>query len=178
MFERFHPTFFYESALNLIGAALLLILALRWKRGRLWGDILLLYGMYYALIRFFIEFLRPDAWKVGGIAVAQLVSIGWFVFFGALFVIRHVLSRPAMIYTPGEPWVQPTTRAPGDGPATAVVGEAEAEARDEGDARRPETQVAGELSEESDDSMGGEGDDASGEEQGPTGDGVARTTTP
>jgi phosphatidylglycerol:prolipoprotein diacylglycerol transferase len=115
MYERFHPTFFYESALNLVGAALLLLLAYRWKKGRRWGDILLLYGMYYPFIRFFIEFLRPDAWKVSGIAVAHLVSVGMFIFFGALFVIRHKLSRPAMIYAPGEPWappLPPTGQAP------------------------------------------------------------------
>jgi len=107
MYERFHPTFFYESALDLLGAVLLLYLAYRWQKGRLWGDILFLYGMIYPTIRFFIEYLRPDAWKVGGIPVAQLVSIACFVFFGALFVIRRILRRPAMIYTPGTPWQPP-----------------------------------------------------------------------
>ena len=45
MFERFHPTFLYESILNLIGALLLLYLARRWKSGRLYGDIFFIYGM-------------------------------------------------------------------------------------------------------------------------------------
>lgn len=110
MYERFHPTFFYESALNLIGALLLLYLAVHWQKNRLWGDILFLYGMIYPFIRFFIEYLRPDAWKTGGIPVAQIVSVGLFVFFGALFLVRHKLRRPAMIYTPGTPW-QPAEKA-------------------------------------------------------------------
>ena len=107
MYDHFHPTFFYESALNLIGALILFYLARNWRKNRLHGDIFFLYGMIYPFIRFFIEFLRPDAWKVGGIAVAQIVSLGSIVFFGALFFVRHHLRRPSMIYTPGEPWEPP-----------------------------------------------------------------------
>lgn len=111
MYERFHPVFFYESALNLIGALVLLYLAYRWRKNRLWGDILFLYGMIYPVIRFFIEFLRPDAWKMGSIPVAQLVSIGSFVFFGALLITRHILRRPSMLYAPGSPWQAPAAPA-------------------------------------------------------------------
>ena len=63
--------------------------------------------MTYAVIRFFIEFLRPDAWKIGGIPTAQFVSIGSFILFGSLFLIRHKLRRPNMIYAPGTPWTEP-----------------------------------------------------------------------
>jgi len=107
LYDRFHPTFFYESALNLAGALLLFYLARNWRKNRLYGDIFFLYAMIYPFIRFFIEFLRPDAWKVGGIAVAQIVSIGSLVFFAAIFFIRHHLRRPSMVYVPGEPWVAP-----------------------------------------------------------------------
>ena len=51
--RRFHPLFFYESVLNLIGALLLLYLAYRWVKGRQWGDIFFLYGLIYPTIRFF-----------------------------------------------------------------------------------------------------------------------------
>ena len=107
MYDHFHPTFFYESALNFAGAMLLLYLARNWKKGRLYGDLLFIYGITYAVIRFFIEFLRPDAWKIGGIATAQIVSIGILVLFGSLLIVRHKLRRPKMIYTPGSPWVEP-----------------------------------------------------------------------
>lgn len=112
--ERFHPTFFYESALNLIGGVILLILCLRWKKGRLWGDILFLYGLIYPAIRFFIEQeeFRPDAyhmpgWMLAGLPMARVISLVAFVVFGALLIVRHRLRRPSMIYTPGEPWQEP-----------------------------------------------------------------------
>ncbi len=114
-FERFHPTFFYESMLNLIGFAILLYLARKWKRGRLWGDIIFVYGLIYPVIRFFIEgYFRPDAWKIAGIPTAQIVSVVLFVFFGALLLIRHKLQRPSMVYVPGEPWVPPAPEAGDD----------------------------------------------------------------
>jgi phosphatidylglycerol:prolipoprotein diacylglycerol transferase len=114
-FERFHPTFFYESALCLIGFAILLYLARNWKRDRLWGDIFFVYGLIYPVIRFFLEgYFRPDAWKIGNIPAAQIVSVVFVVFFGALLLIRHKHQRPSMLYTPGEPWVPPAPEAAGD----------------------------------------------------------------
>ncbi len=107
-FQTFHPTFLYESILNLIGGLVLLYLARRWKSGRLYGDVFFLYGMIYAVIRFFIEgYFRPDAWKIGGIPTAQIVSVVLFVFFGALMYLRHRMARPSMIYQEGTPWVPP-----------------------------------------------------------------------
>lgn len=106
-FERFHPTFFYESALNLIGFIILYLLVRNWTKKRQKGEIFFLYGMIYPFIRFFIEFLRPDAWKAGNMPVAQIVSIVGFVIFAALFIIRRVLHRPSMAYVPGTPWEPP-----------------------------------------------------------------------
>ena len=112
MYERFHPTFFYESMLNLLGFLLLLYLARKWQKGRLYGDIFFIYGALYAVIRFFIEFLRPDAWKMSGIPVAQIVSVSSMVVFGALIFIRHKLRRPSMVYVPGTPWEPPAEPEP------------------------------------------------------------------
>jgi phosphatidylglycerol:prolipoprotein diacylglycerol transferase len=113
MFERFHPTFLYESILNLIGGLLLLWLARRWKSGRLYGDIFFLYGMLYSAIRFFIEgFFRPDAWKIGGIPTAQIISVVLFVFFGTLIFLRHRMNRPSMMYREGTPWAPSLPAAP------------------------------------------------------------------
>lgn len=115
MFERFHPTFLYESILNLIGALVLLYLARRWKSGRLYGDIFFIYGMIYSVIRFFIEgYFRPDAWKIGGIPTAQIVSVVLFVFFAAMIFVRHRMERPSMVYQEGTPCVLPAAAAPGD----------------------------------------------------------------
>jgi len=124
-FERFHPTFFYESALNFIGFIILYLLASKWTKKRQNGEIFFLYGMIYPFIRFFIEFLRPDAWKAGNMPVAQIVSITAFVIFAALFIIRRVLHRPNMMYVPGTPWVPPVE------PEAVSEGETEVEAGDE-----------------------------------------------
>jgi phosphatidylglycerol---prolipoprotein diacylglyceryl transferase len=105
MYERFHPTFFYESALNLIGFVLLYMLARRWSKGRLYGDLILLYGVIYAVIRFFIEFLRPDAWVIAGIPTAQWVSVGMLVAAVATLLLRRRFRRPEMEYRPGPEWV-------------------------------------------------------------------------
>ena len=133
MFDRFHPTFFYESALNFAGFLILLYLAHNWRKNRLYGDIFFLYGIAYPFIRFFIEFLRPDAWKVGGIAVAQIVAVGAFVFFASLLFIRRKLRRPSMVYVPGTPWEPPAEPAPQE----AEAADLDAEAASEGESIEP-----------------------------------------
>ncbi len=85
----FHPTFLYESL-----AALLLFLILfyigskRYERLKT-GDLLVSYLIGYAVIRFFTEMLRPDAWRIGPLAAAQLFSIIFVVFGIALLLVRH-----------------------------------------------------------------------------------------
>jgi phosphatidylglycerol:prolipoprotein diacylglycerol transferase len=112
-FERFHPTFLYESVPNFFGAVLLLYLAHNWRRGRLYGDLFFLYGIIYSVIRFFIEYQRPDAWRIGGIPTAQWVSLAAVAFFAPLLFIRRKLRRPSMVYTPGTPWEPPTKEPAG-----------------------------------------------------------------
>lgn len=69
-----HPTFFYESAWNLIGFILLYFSS---KKRKYRGEILLLYLGWYGLGRFFIEGLRTDSlylWGTG-IRVSQVVAL-------------------------------------------------------------------------------------------------------
>ncbi len=135
-FDRFHPTFCYESVLNFAGFLVLLYLARNWRRNRFHGDIVFLYGIIYPVIRFFIEFQRPDAWTVGGIPVAQYVSVGFIVVFLCLMVIRRKLRRPSMVYVPGTPW-------------TPSRGEAEdSEALPGNDEAEPLQERGGELAEQ------------------------------
>ncbi len=107
-YERFHPTFLYESLLCFLGFVLLLYLARHWRHGRLYGDIFFLYGIIYPVIRFFTEFQRPDAWRIGGIPTAQWISLAAVAFFVPLLIVRHKLQRPNMVYVPGTPWQPPT----------------------------------------------------------------------
>jgi phosphatidylglycerol:prolipoprotein diacylglycerol transferase len=54
------------------------------------GDIFSLYLIGYGLGRILIESLRPDAWLVGGVPTAQLVSGGLIMLGVALMAWRHL----------------------------------------------------------------------------------------
>lgn len=89
----FHPTFLYESLGALIVFLVLFGLAVRYRDRLKEGDLLVGYLMGYSIVRFGVEFLRPDAWKIGTIAAAQLFSLG-FIVLGLIFlVVRHWPAR-------------------------------------------------------------------------------------
>ncbi|MGB8647410.1 MAG: prolipoprotein diacylglyceryl transferase [Anaerolineae bacterium] len=86
---RFHPTFLYESLAMLVVTGILLYIGRRYS-GRLKnGDMFLLYGMLYPLVRFFTEMERPDAWLVSGVPAAQIIAVASFVVCGVWFAYRH-----------------------------------------------------------------------------------------
>ena len=89
---RFHPTFLYESLATLALCLLLLWAADRWREQRRPGDLLLSYLLGYAIIRFFIEYLRPDAWTLGALATAQWIAIGLGAVSVLVLVGRRVLE--------------------------------------------------------------------------------------
>lgn len=84
-----HPTFLYESVLNLV------LLALIWsyrRHKKFDGELLLLYLGGYGIIRFFVEGLRTDQLQIGstGIAVSQVLGIGLFIFSLIMeIIVRH-----------------------------------------------------------------------------------------
>lgn len=87
----FHPTFLYESL-----AALLLCLLLMWAATHLnkrlkEGDIFIGYIIGYAIIRFFTEFLRPDAWKIGALATAQIIALVSIAASVIFFAARQIM---------------------------------------------------------------------------------------
>lgn len=73
-----HPTFLYESVLNLL---LLIVLLLYTKHKKFNGEIALGYLGGYGIIRFFVEGIRTDQLKIGstGIAVSQLLGMVLFI---------------------------------------------------------------------------------------------------
>jgi len=89
----FHPTFLYES-LGALALSLILLWVSEAYRARLKsGDVMVGYLMGYSIIRFFVEFLRPDAWMLGTLAAAQVFAIG-FIMLGAVFLlVRHRFSE-------------------------------------------------------------------------------------
>jgi phosphatidylglycerol:prolipoprotein diacylglycerol transferase len=86
---RFHPTFLYESVGNLINFALLMFISRRYADRLKDGDLILLYGVLYPLLRFFIELQRPDAWTIGSMATAQWLAIISIILCGFLLIRRH-----------------------------------------------------------------------------------------
>jgi phosphatidylglycerol:prolipoprotein diacylglycerol transferase len=86
---RFHPLFLYESLWNLAVFIALMVVGRRYQERLKDGDILSLYLIGYGLGRLLIEALRPDAWLIGSIPTAQIVSAGLIVLGVGLMVWRR-----------------------------------------------------------------------------------------
>jgi phosphatidylglycerol---prolipoprotein diacylglyceryl transferase len=157
----FHPLFLYESLSGVIGAVVLIWLGFRARRWLRPGDLLLLFFVWYGLVRFALETLRADNWTFYGIPTAQIVS--------ALFVIPSLLIL-AWRHRPGHPLDDPPTHPevatwgalgrpvePGTGnetPDVDVEGTDDEDDDDEGD---------DDVSDEGDESDGGDDGDGGGE---------------
>lgn len=91
-YEYFHPTFLYESILDVFLFFVLLIL-MKFLAKKLPGAVFCSYIILYSLIRLFVESLRIDsALDVLGIPVAKIMSI-LLIFFAVLIFIFCV--RPS-----------------------------------------------------------------------------------
>ncbi len=84
-----HPTFLYESVLNLL---LLIGMWIYRKHKKFEGDLFLVYLGGYGIIRFFVEGLRTDQLQIGstGIAVSQLLGLGLFVMAIAVQIVTRL----------------------------------------------------------------------------------------
>ncbi len=99
-YERFHPTFLYESLWDLLSFGILFILSRKAKERLLEGDLIFLWGILYSLGRFFVEFQRPDAyqlktWVLAGVPVAQFVALATILICGGTLIYRHQRSQVA-----------------------------------------------------------------------------------
>jgi phosphatidylglycerol:prolipoprotein diacylglycerol transferase len=102
-FERFHPTFLYESLFNLANAAVLSWVALRVPTSaRLrHGDVLAIYQINYGVARFLIERIRTDSLYLGPLPAAYWLS--WALIAagaGLLVFLRLRLSPDAEPHPP------------------------------------------------------------------------------
>jgi len=70
---KYHPIFLYESILNLI--LFIILITLKTTKNLEPKKIIGVYLGGYGLIRFLLEFIRPNSWSVYNTNIAQLVSI-------------------------------------------------------------------------------------------------------
>ena len=92
---RFHPTFLYESLGALVLFFILFALGAKHYERLKEGDLVLGYLLGYAVIRFFTEMLRPDAWRMGALATAQVIALVLGSVSLVLLVVRHLGRRSA-----------------------------------------------------------------------------------
>ena len=81
----YHPTFLYESVLNLI--CFIILLVLRKNKKIKIGTITGIYLMWYSVVRFFIESMRTDSLMLGSLKMAQVISILLFIVGLVLIII-------------------------------------------------------------------------------------------
>jgi phosphatidylglycerol:prolipoprotein diacylglycerol transferase len=88
----FHPLFLYESISGLAGLLFLLWLSRRRPYPLRPGDQILIFFIWYAVVRFALETLRSGNWVVGGIPTAQIISILFAL--GAFLILIYRHRRP------------------------------------------------------------------------------------
>jgi phosphatidylglycerol:prolipoprotein diacylglycerol transferase len=99
---HFQPLFLYESISGLVGMLTLLWLSRRFAARLRTGEIALTFFVWYAAVRFMLEFLRVDNWTFFGIPMAQLISAIVIVLALALLVVRRGRIPPGLS-EPAEP---------------------------------------------------------------------------
>ena len=87
-----HPTFLYESTLNLILFGVLVYIVL--KRHKFDGQILASYLIGYGIIRFFVESLRTDSLMLGNFRVSQIVAILCVISGLVIYVLHFKNVKP------------------------------------------------------------------------------------
>ena len=90
-FNKFHPLFLYESILNLLLFLILLTLYRKFSKTSPKGVFLSLYLGGYAIIRFYLEYLRIETWKIGNLNVSQCISILVLAF--SILFIKYSSSK-------------------------------------------------------------------------------------
>lgn len=97
---RFHPTFLYESLMNLAICLFLLWILRRLGEHLVRGEVFLFYVMLYSAGRFGLEFLRTDSVMLGPFPAAQVTSVGLLTLAVLLLVARRWVWRKPK----GSPW--------------------------------------------------------------------------
>ena len=89
-----HPTFFYESAWNVIGFLLIAFVIKRYRKFD--GQLFLSYIGWYGIGRFWIEGMRTDSLFIPGtsLRVSQLIALGSAVVAAAIMLYVLLVKKP------------------------------------------------------------------------------------
>lgn len=98
----FHPDFYYEATWNVVGFALPWLLGRRLSHWLRKGDVFFMYLIWYPSGRFWVEALRPDAWRIGVLATAQWISLAGIAIGIVGLVVNHVRPREVTSVVSGD----------------------------------------------------------------------------
>jgi len=108
----FTPLFLYESVSGVLGALFLIWLSRRRPYPLRPGDQILIFFIWYAVVRFLLENLRTGNWFVGGIPAAQLMSIAFGL--GAFLMLLYRHRRPVVHVASAGDLAAAVASGPGD----------------------------------------------------------------
>jgi len=91
---RFHPLFLYESLSGALGAIVLIWLGFHARKRLRPGDLLLIFFIWYGVVRFVLETLREANWTFNGVPVAQIVSLVFVIPAAVILAWRHRPRHP------------------------------------------------------------------------------------
>lgn len=98
IFKPVYPSQIFSS---LNGLFLFLCVCLFYPFRKYNGEVLCFFCLLYGITRFFIEMLREEPFIIGGLTIAQVVSICVVCFFGAIFLwnrIKRIIPGPWQKY--------------------------------------------------------------------------------
>lgn len=107
---RFHPLFAYEALLSLVTLGAMFWISRRFAHRLYDGDMVLIYLVFYGVVRSYLETFRVQNWLIAGIPTAIWLGIGAIVLGAGFLILRHVRGWG----TPGA-WMQasPAEAQPG-----------------------------------------------------------------
>ncbi len=96
--QHFHPMFLYESLSGALGALALIWLSRRFAERLRPGDLLLIFFIWYGVVRFAVESLKANDWVFFGIPTAQIIAAATVIVAAVALVVRH--RRPVGVGPP------------------------------------------------------------------------------
>jgi phosphatidylglycerol:prolipoprotein diacylglycerol transferase len=101
---RFHPLFAYEAIASLLTLGAMLWISRRFAAWLYDGDMLLIFIMFYGVVRSYLETFRVENWVIAGLPTATWLGLGGLVLAGGFLVLRHARGwgRPGARMEPDE----------------------------------------------------------------------------